>query len=78
MTGVADIELALRRLPRQDQWRIARWLLDELEDHTGDQGDERPPATSPEPPDYAARRRNIFGDKVLPNMVLAARTDERW
>lgn len=78
MTGVADIELALRRLPRQDQWRIARWLLDELEDHTEDQGDKCPPATSQELPDYAARRRNIFGDKVLPNMVLAARTDERW
>jgi len=29
-------------------------------------------------PDYAARRRMIFGDKVLPNMVMLAREQERW
>jgi hypothetical protein len=29
-------------------------------------------------PDYAARRRMIFGDKVLPNMVLLGREQERW
>ena len=27
-------------------------------------------------PDYAARRRRIFGDRVLPNMVLEAREAE--
>jgi len=29
-------------------------------------------------PDAAARRRRIFGDKVLPNMVLLAREQERY
>jgi hypothetical protein len=29
-------------------------------------------------PDYSARRRRIFGSKILPNMVLAARAEERW
>lgn len=29
-------------------------------------------------PDAAARRRRIFGDKVLPNLVLLARQDERY
>ena len=29
-------------------------------------------------PDAAARRRRIFGDKVLPNLVLLGRDDERY
>ena len=29
-------------------------------------------------PDAAARRRRIFGDKVLPNLVLLAREAERY
>jgi len=29
-------------------------------------------------PDTAARRRRIFGDKVLPNLVLLARELERY
>jgi hypothetical protein len=29
-------------------------------------------------PDAAARRRRIFGDKVLPNLVLLARELERY
>ena len=29
-------------------------------------------------PDAAARRRRIFGDKVLLNLVLLARQDERY
>ena len=29
-------------------------------------------------PDYTARRQRIFGDKVLPNMVLVARGREPW
>jgi hypothetical protein len=29
-------------------------------------------------PDAAARRRKIFGDKVLPNLVLLAREQERY
>jgi hypothetical protein len=29
-------------------------------------------------PDAAARRRRVFGDKVLPNLVLLARDEERY
>ncbi|HTV40430.1 MAG TPA: hypothetical protein VMF08_07640 [Candidatus Sulfotelmatobacter sp.] len=29
-------------------------------------------------PDAAARRRRIFGDKILPNLVLLAREQERY
>jgi len=29
-------------------------------------------------PDAAARRRKIFGDRVLPNLVLLARKEERF
>jgi hypothetical protein len=29
-------------------------------------------------PDAAARRQRIFGDKVLPNLVLLAREEERY
>ena len=29
-------------------------------------------------PDATARRRRIFGDKVLPNLVLRAREQERF
>jgi hypothetical protein len=29
-------------------------------------------------PDAAARRRRIFGDKVLPNLVLLSREEERY
>ena len=29
-------------------------------------------------PDAAARRRKIFGDQVLPNLVLLARDEERF
>jgi hypothetical protein len=29
-------------------------------------------------PDAAARRRRIFGDRILPNLVLLAREEERY
>jgi hypothetical protein len=80
MSKVQEIESALRELPPQDKWEVARWLLDELDETTGHQPDVT--ATNgghtPTLPDYAARRRRIFGDKVLPNMVLLARAEERW
>lgn len=77
MNGVAEIESALRQLTRQDKWQIARWLLDELDENGQGQSDGRVPAAPSQPPDYAARRRRIFGEKVLPNMVLSAREEER-
>lgn len=82
MNSVREIEQALRQLPPQDRWEIAHWLLDDLQagalspaelKDSGDNGVRTPPL-----PDYSARRRRIFGSKVLPNMVLAARAEERW
>ena len=79
MKGVVEIETDLRQLPRQEQWEVARWLLENLEETAGaDSPAESPPPASPALPDYAGRRRRIFGDKVLPNLVLAARAEERW
>ena len=85
MNRVLEIELALRELPASDQWEIARWLLEELH-HASDtqrESENGHPAGATARqaaalPDYAARRRRIFGDKVLPNMVLTARAEERW
>ena len=82
MSTVLEIETALRQLPPQERWEIARWLLDDLRESTIAQG-QAPVSpnnggSAPPLPDYAARRRRIFGDKVLPNMVLVARAEERW
>ena len=82
MNSVWEIETALRQLPPQERWEIARWLLEDLQEATispapsegsGGKAERNPPL-----PDYSARRRRIFGHKVLPNMVLAARAEERF
>jgi hypothetical protein len=82
MNSVLEIEQALRKLPQQERWEIARWLLEDLQEGalshaerkgSGDNGERIPPL-----PDYSARRRRIFGSKVLPNMVLVARAEEPW
>jgi hypothetical protein len=82
MKSVLEIEMALRQLPPQERWEIARWLLEDLQENnltqtegigSGDNGGQALPL-----PDYSARRRRIFGSKVLPNMVLVARAEERW
>ena len=78
MSNVLEIEAALRQLPMQDQWQIARWLLDELEENGHGKTDSPITVGSSPLPDYAGRRRHIFGKKILPNMVLAARDEERW
>lgn len=81
METVADIQHALEKIPWQEKWEIAQWLLNELHSaslgtqHTGNRPANRP---VPPQPDYQARRREVFGDKVLPNMVLLARDQERW
>ena len=77
MSTVVEIESALKQLPVQDAQAIAQWLQKYLDRHHG----TPPPSASPASvklPDYAARRRMIFGDKVLPNMVLLSREEERW
>ena len=80
MSKVQEIESALRELPPQQKWEVACWLLDELDG--GTEGQAEVSITHSESalpiPDYAARRRRIFGDKVLPNMVLVSRAEERW
>jgi hypothetical protein len=78
MSKVQEIETALRQLPAQEQWQVARWLLDELEEGVGGATKGQNGGHVPALPNYAERRRRIFGDKVLPNMVLAARSEERW
>ena len=77
MSTVAEIESALKELPLQDAQEIAVWL----ERHIGQQvSSKNPTAKSVQVklPDYAMRRRMVFGDKVLPNLVLLAREEERW
>ncbi len=78
MSKVLEIESALRQLPVQDQWEVARWLLDALEERIGTEAKGQIGGSVPALPDYAARRRQIFGDKILPNMVLVSRSEERW
>ena len=82
MNRVLEIEQALQQLPAQERWEIARWLLEDSHAGAlgpadgkgpGENGDRTPPL-----PDYSARRRRIFGSKVLLNMVLAARAEERF
>ena len=79
MSRVEEIETALRELPPQERCEVARWLLEEMKTAAPitavatSNGGNSPPL-----PDYSARRRRIFGDKVLPNMVLASRAEESW
>ena len=77
MSTVVEIESALKQLPLQDAQSIAQWLQKYLDRHN-----RTPPPppnqTSVKLPDYAARRRMIFGEKVLPNMILSSREEERW
>ena len=82
MSSVLEIERALGQLPREERWEIARWLLEDLQEGALGNGASKNAGvdsqTAPSLPDYSARRRRIFGSKVLPNMVLAARAEERW
>ena len=78
MSKVLEIQSALRQLPSREQWEVARWLLDELEEGNGHAANGQNDDSVPALPDYAARRRRIFGDKILPNMVLASRSEDRW
>ena len=77
MSTVVEIESALKQLPLQDAQAIAQWLQKYLDVHYSTQ----PPSASQASiilPDYAARRKIIFGEKTLPNMVLLSREEERW
>jgi hypothetical protein len=82
MNSVLEIEQALKQLPPQERLEIARWLLEDLQEGALGPAEGKGPAENgertPPLPDYSSRRRRIFGSKVLPNMVLAARAEERW
>ena len=73
--------MALRQLPPQERWEVARWLLEDLSKGAPGQVDATISPQSdavPSFPNYSERRRRIFGEKVLPNMVLASRAEDRW
>ena len=82
MKTVSEIETALRELPTQERWEVARWLLEDLHDVASASALSQAPSSNGGPipplPDYSARRRRIFGNKVLPNMVLLDRAEERF
>ncbi len=70
--------MALRQLPAQERREIARWLLEDLQENSlgtaeGEELDTNGGQTPPMP-DCSARRRKIFGSKILPNMVLVDRS----
>ena len=76
MLDLTQLEQTLKALPTEQKWELAHWLLEDL--HTAPSYGSMAPA-SPKPlPDYATRRRQIFGDRVIANVVLAARGEERW
>jgi hypothetical protein len=77
MSTVIEIEDAIKQLPLQDARAVALWLQKHLEQERARQA-VTPSGGPVQLPDYAARRRRIFGDKVLPNIVLLGRDQERW
>ena len=77
MNTVGEIEDALKGLPLHDAQNIARWLLRHIDQKGGSKTVSSDPAKV-ELPDYAARRRMILGDKILPNMVVPGREEYRW
>jgi len=77
MSTVLEIESALEELPLEQAQEIARWL----ETHISQRASSKTAFSKPAAvklPDYATRRRILFGGKVLPNMVLLSREGERW
>ena len=77
MKTVQEVESVLREMPPQEKWEVARWLLEDLQEKTTTSADGNG-ARAPALPACSARRRRIFGSKVLPNRVLAARAEESW
>jgi hypothetical protein len=77
MSTIAEIESALKRLPLPEAQKLAQWLQNYLDQHVATDTAHGSPASA-RLPDYAARRRRILGEKVLPNMVVLGREQERW
>ena len=77
MSTAIEIEAALKELPLPEAQAVAQWLQKYL-DQQAVTTSAPPPQAPIKLPDYAARRRRILGDKVLPNMVIECRELERW
>jgi hypothetical protein len=77
VSTLLEIETALKELPLQDAEAIGRWLQKYLDQQAVTKV-ASPPRAQVSLPDYATRRRMILGDKVLPNMVVLGREQERW
>ena len=71
MESVQEIQRALEHLPSQQKWQIAQWLLEELQGASTEamENGKVPITKSNLQPDYAGRRKQIFGDKVVPNLI---------
>ena len=67
MSSVTEIEAALRELPLPQAQGVAQWLQTYLDQQAVPRAASMPTAIL-KLPDYAARRRMICGDKVLPNI----------
>lgn len=79
MSTVAEIETALKKLPLQEAQGVAQWLEQYLDQQGRAINNNTPaPQVSVKLPDYAARRRRILGNKILPNLVMLGREQERW
>ena len=72
MSTVLEIESAVKELPIHEAQKLARWLLNYVDQQTA-AGSAQASFADCRLPDYAARRRRIVGDKVLPNMVTLGR-----
>ena len=77
MSTVGEIESALKELPLRDAQGVAQWLQNYLDQQVGATNSTSPQVTV-KLPDYASRRRRILGDKILPNLVMRGREQERW
>jgi hypothetical protein len=80
MDDVQEIQKVLKHLPSEAKWKIAQWLLNELHYSSTMRISTRSgaPSKTEELPNYAERRKRIFGDTIVPNAVLEAREQERW
>jgi hypothetical protein len=70
----SEIEAAVKKLTVAEAHEVAIWL----ENYLAQQTPAIQPTSDRPRPDYEARRRTIFGDRVLPNMVILGREQERW
>lgn len=76
---LAEIKEALKALPSEAKWEIAQWLLAELHEASAEEpiSSGRSAGSNAIHPDYAQRRREIFKDQTIPNIVLSARAEDR-